>query len=66
LLFNFLALQDPLRLLYVLCKSSSSYYWAWQRPKHRVFNQNLGPDRTKTFLICFIMFTTGPKTSLWS
>ena len=40
LLFNFLALQDPLRLLYVLRKSSSSYYWAWLRPKHGVFKQN--------------------------
>jgi len=37
LLFNFLALQDPLRLLYTLRKSSSSYNWACQHPKFRVF-----------------------------
>ena len=52
--------------MYVLCKSSSSYYWTWLRPKHRVFNQNLGPDRAKIFLVCFIMFTTKQKTLLWS
>ena len=41
LLVNFLALQDPQWLLYVHFKSSSSYYWAWLRPEHGVFKQNL-------------------------
>jgi len=41
LLFNFLVLQDPQWLLYVHFKSSSNYYWTWQRPKPWVFIQNL-------------------------
>jgi len=29
--FNFFTLQDPLRLLYVHCKSSSSIEWIWSK-----------------------------------
>ena len=60
LLFNFLALQDPRRLLYVLCKSSSSYYWTCQRPKFRVFKQ--------LFLVHFIMaemYPYGRNAAIW-
>jgi len=48
-LVNFTTLQDSLRLLYVLCKSSSSN-WMNLIPKFKVFIRKL--------LVCFIMGTT--------
>jgi len=49
--FNFITLQDPRRLLYVHCKSSSS------TPEHA---QNTG-YLSKIFLVCFIMAKKWPK-----